>query len=186
MDKFTPRAQQVLALARKEADRFNHIFVDTEHLLLGLIKLAQGVAVNVLLKMGLDPNEEMAQILVGVGSLPFSSKQEEEADREGARLMHAVGYSVFQSVQMWEDVAERTGSGSLADEVEVPEGLAGELLKVGLGELENVLSTHPNSAQRACLLKQRAHALYQEQPLQSAYVGQTNWKDLKPLSEAEY
>ena len=39
MSNFTPRAQQVLALARKEADRFNHNFVGTEHLLLGLIKL---------------------------------------------------------------------------------------------------------------------------------------------------
>jgi len=54
MANFTPRAQQVLALARKEADRFNHNFVGTEHLLLGLIKLGQGVAVNVLQKMGLD------------------------------------------------------------------------------------------------------------------------------------
>ena len=48
MNNFTPRAQQVLALARKEADRFNHNYVGTEHLLLGLIKLGQGVAVNVL------------------------------------------------------------------------------------------------------------------------------------------
>ena len=48
MNDFTPRAQQVLALARKEAERFNHNYVGTEHLLLGLIKLGQGVAVNVL------------------------------------------------------------------------------------------------------------------------------------------
>src|ERR1700676_499797 len=54
MYDFTPRAQQVLALARKEAERFNHNYVGTEHLLLGLIKLGQGVAVNVLQRMGLD------------------------------------------------------------------------------------------------------------------------------------
>jgi hypothetical protein len=54
MNDFTPRAQQVLALARKEAERFNHNYVGTEHLLLGLIKLGQGVAVTVLQKMGLD------------------------------------------------------------------------------------------------------------------------------------
>src|ERR1700739_590147 len=54
MNDFTPRAQEVLALARKEAERFNHNYVGTEHLLLGLIKLGQGVAVNVLQKMGLD------------------------------------------------------------------------------------------------------------------------------------
>ena len=37
MNNFTPRAQQVLALARKEADRFHHNYVGTEHILLGLI-----------------------------------------------------------------------------------------------------------------------------------------------------
>jgi len=54
MNNFTPRAQQVLQLARKEADRFHHNYVGTEHILLGLIKLGQGVAVSVLQKMGLD------------------------------------------------------------------------------------------------------------------------------------
>ena len=54
MNNFTPRAQQVLALARKEADRFTHNYVGTEHLLLGLIKLGQGVAVNVLQKMSME------------------------------------------------------------------------------------------------------------------------------------
>jgi ATP-dependent Clp protease ATP-binding subunit ClpC len=54
MSNFTPRAQQVLALAKKEAERLNHNYVGTEHLLLGLIKLGQGVAANVLQKMGLD------------------------------------------------------------------------------------------------------------------------------------
>jgi ATP-dependent Clp protease ATP-binding subunit ClpC len=43
-----------VALASKEAERFNHNYVGTEHLLLGLIKFGQGVAVNVLQKMGLD------------------------------------------------------------------------------------------------------------------------------------
>jgi ATP-dependent Clp protease ATP-binding subunit ClpA len=41
MSDFTPRAQQVVALARKEAERFNHNYVGTEHLLLGLIKDAR-------------------------------------------------------------------------------------------------------------------------------------------------
>jgi ATP-dependent Clp protease ATP-binding subunit ClpC len=41
MNNFTPRAQQALALASKEAGRFNHNYVGTEHLLLGLIKLGE-------------------------------------------------------------------------------------------------------------------------------------------------
>jgi len=54
MNNFTPRAQQVLQLARKEAERFNHQYVGTEHILLGLIALGEGEAVNVLEKMGVD------------------------------------------------------------------------------------------------------------------------------------
>src|SRR6201985_303284 len=70
MSNFTPRAQQVLALARKEADRFNHNFVGTEHLLLGLIKLGQGVAVNVLQKMGLDLETVRMEVEKQVGTGP--------------------------------------------------------------------------------------------------------------------
>jgi ATP-dependent Clp protease ATP-binding subunit ClpC len=68
MNNFTPRAQQVLALARKEADRFNHSYVGTEHLLLGLIKLGQGVAVNVLERMGLDLESVRMEVEKEVGS----------------------------------------------------------------------------------------------------------------------
>ncbi len=70
MNNFTPRAQQVLALARKEAERFNHNYVGTEHLLLGLIKLGQGVAVNVLQKMGLDLDTVRMEVEKQVGSGP--------------------------------------------------------------------------------------------------------------------
>ena len=70
MNNFTPRAQQVLALARKEADRFNHAYVGTEHLLLGLIKLGQGVAVNVLERMGLELDAVRQEVEKEVGSGP--------------------------------------------------------------------------------------------------------------------
>ena len=68
MNNFTPRAQQVLALARKEADRFNHSFVGTEHLLLGLIKLGQGVAVSVLERKGLDLESVRMEVEKQVGT----------------------------------------------------------------------------------------------------------------------
>lgn len=70
MNNFTPRAQQVLALARKEADRFNHNYVGTEHVLLGLIKLGQGVAVNVLERMGLELDTVRQEVEKQVGSGP--------------------------------------------------------------------------------------------------------------------
>ena len=70
MSNFTPRAQQVIALSRDEADRFNHNFVGTEHLLLGLIALGQGTAVTVLIKMGLDLAAVRAEIVNQVGAGP--------------------------------------------------------------------------------------------------------------------
>ena len=82
MNNFTPRAQQVLALARKEADRFNHNYVGTEHLLLGLIKLGQGVAVNVLQKMGLDLETVRMEVEKQIGTGP-------ETKMVGQHSLHA-------------------------------------------------------------------------------------------------
>ncbi len=100
MSNFTPRAQQVIALARKEADRFNHNFVGTEHLLLGLIKLGQGVAVNVLQRMGLDLEtvrmEVEKQVGTGpdqkmLGNIPYTPRVKKVlalANREAKALSH--------------------------------------------------------------------------------------------------
>ena len=74
MNNFTPRAQQVLALARKESDRFHHNYVGTEHLLLGLIHLGQGVAVNVLQKMDLDLDTVRAEVEKQVASSGSEAK----------------------------------------------------------------------------------------------------------------
>ena len=67
---FTPRACQVLALGRREADRMHHNFLGTEHLLLGLLKLGQGVAVNVLQARGLDLDKVREEIEKQVGTGP--------------------------------------------------------------------------------------------------------------------
>ena len=74
MSNFTPRAQQVLALVRKEADRFNHNYIGTEHVLLGLIKLGQGVAVSVLQRMGLDLESVRMEVEKEVGTGPDQKK----------------------------------------------------------------------------------------------------------------
>jgi ATP-dependent Clp protease ATP-binding subunit ClpC len=102
MNNFTPRAQQVLALARKEADRFHHNYVGTEHLLLGLIKLGQGVAVSVLQKMGMDLETVRAevekQVGIGqesktpVGSIPYTPRVKKVlalAGKEAKALNHS-------------------------------------------------------------------------------------------------
>src|SRR5258708_7270757 len=101
MNNFTPRAQQVLALARKEADRFHQNYVGTEHILLGLIKLGQGVAVSVLQKMGLDletvRNAVEKQVGTGQetktsGSIPYTPRVKKVlalAGKEAKALYHS-------------------------------------------------------------------------------------------------
>lgn len=68
-DKFTNRAKQVIKLAKKEAQRLNHNYLGTEHVLLGLLKLGQGIAVNVLRNLNLDYETVRTEVekLVGFG-----------------------------------------------------------------------------------------------------------------------
>jgi predicted dehydrogenase len=66
----TPRAQHVLKLSRKAADRLNHNFVGSEHLLLGIIALGQGGAFDVLGKCGLDQENVRLEVEKNVGVGP--------------------------------------------------------------------------------------------------------------------
>ena len=68
-DKFTNRAKQVIKLAKKESQRLNHNYLGTEHILLGLLKLGQGIAVNVLRNMNLSYDTIRSEIekIVGFG-----------------------------------------------------------------------------------------------------------------------
>jgi len=100
-DKFTPRARQVIILARKEADRFNHDYIGTEHLLLGLVRLGQGVAMEVLREMGVDFETLRIEVEKAVGSgpdtkvggeVPLTPKAKrvlELAMREAKKLQHS-------------------------------------------------------------------------------------------------
>ena len=54
MNNFTPRAQQVLNLAKREAERLHHEYINVEHLLLGMLRLGQGVAISVMENAGID------------------------------------------------------------------------------------------------------------------------------------
>ncbi|MFA6119308.1 MAG: ATP-dependent Clp protease ATP-binding subunit [Parachlamydiales bacterium] len=68
-DKFTNRAKQVIKLAKKESQRLNHNYLGTEHILLGLLKLGQGIAVNVLRNMNVayENTKEEIEKIVGFG-----------------------------------------------------------------------------------------------------------------------
>src|SRR5436190_1186187 len=68
-NRFTERAQRVILIAQEEAKRLNHDYVGTEHLLLGLIALGEGVAARVLENLGvrLDVVKEEVISLLGEG-----------------------------------------------------------------------------------------------------------------------
>src|SRR6266496_3503739 len=61
-ERFTDRARKVMALANQEAQRLNHEYIGTEHILLGLVKEGSGVGANVLRNLEVDLN------LLGAGN----------------------------------------------------------------------------------------------------------------------
>ena len=71
-DKFTDRARKVLTLAQDEAQRFNHNYIGTEHLLLGLVREGEGVAARVLENMDVQlPKVRTAvEFIIGRGDRP--------------------------------------------------------------------------------------------------------------------
>ena len=99
-ERFTDRARKVMQFAHQEALRFNHEYVGTEHILLGLIKEGTGVAANILKKMGIDLRTMRLEVeklvssgpdLVTMGRLPQTpraKKAVEYAIEEARRLKH--------------------------------------------------------------------------------------------------
>lgn len=97
-NRFTERARKVIVLAKEEARRFNHDYIGTEHLLLGLIREGEGVAAAVLQKLGLDLETIRIEVekLVQpgpqtqvLGDIPFTprSKKALELSAEEARAL---------------------------------------------------------------------------------------------------
>jgi len=98
-DKFTERARKVLTLAQEEAQRFNHNYIGTEHLLLGLVREGDGVAAKVLANLGVELNKvrSAVEFIIGrgdrtvtgdIGLTPRAKKVIELAVDEARRLNH--------------------------------------------------------------------------------------------------
>jgi len=95
-ERFTNRACKVMALANEEAQRFNHEYLGTEHVLLGLIKEGSGVASNVLKQMGITLKDARNKIkggpdMVTMGRLPQTPRAKkvlEYAIEESRNLNH--------------------------------------------------------------------------------------------------
>ena len=82
-DKFTERARKVLTLAQEEAQRFNHNYIGTEHLLLGLVREGDGVAARVLSNMGVQlPKVRSAvEFIIGRGEVEIVVLDDEGHER---------------------------------------------------------------------------------------------------------
>jgi ATP-dependent Clp protease ATP-binding subunit ClpC len=91
-NRFTERARKVILLAKEEAKRFNHDYIGTEHILLGLVREGEGVAAVVLQKMGLSLQQirlEIEKIVkpgpstVISGDIPFTPKAKKAIELSG-------------------------------------------------------------------------------------------------------
>lgn len=99
-NRFTERVQRVIIIAQEEAKRLNHDYVGTEHILLGLVALGEGVAAKILSNIGVDLRKVRAEVekLVGtgdnvmlLGEIPFTPRAKkvlELAVEEAQNLGH--------------------------------------------------------------------------------------------------
>ncbi len=99
-DRFTDRARKVMGLARQEAQRLNHEYIGTEHILLGLVQEGSGVAANVLKNLDIDLRKVRQEVeklvktgpsMVTMGQLPFTPRAKkvlELALEEASNLGH--------------------------------------------------------------------------------------------------
>jgi ATP-dependent Clp protease ATP-binding subunit ClpC len=84
MGDLTPRAQQALALSKRVAVEMNSTYVGTEHLLVGIIQLGQGVAVNALLRLGVD----FVTVRAEVEKATKNNKNKDQKEKPGGEITH--------------------------------------------------------------------------------------------------
>jgi len=101
---FTPRAKKVLELSLREALQLGHNYIGTEHILLGLIREGEGVAAQVLVKLGADLNrvrQQVIQLLSGYqGKEPVTSGgQQQEGQPAGSVVLDQFGRNLTQAAR---------------------------------------------------------------------------------------
>ncbi len=100
---FTPRAKKVLELSLREALQLGHNYIGTEHILLGLIREGEGVAAQVLTKMGADLNkvrQQVIQLLSGYqGKEPVAAGGPTEGQPSGSAVLDQFGRNLTQAAR---------------------------------------------------------------------------------------
>ncbi|MEG3586879.1 MAG: ATP-dependent Clp protease ATP-binding subunit [Actinomycetota bacterium] len=88
---FTPRAKKVLELSLREALQLGHNYIGTEHILLGLIREGEGVAAQVLTKLGADLSRVRQQVIQLLSGYSGTGEEENEGGRRGDRASAGTG-----------------------------------------------------------------------------------------------
>ncbi len=100
---FTPRAKKVLELSLREALQLGHNYIGTEHILLGLIREGEGVAAQVLIKLGADLNrvrQQVLQLLSGYqGKEPATAGGPTEGTPSGSLVLDQFGRNYTQAAR---------------------------------------------------------------------------------------
>jgi ATP-dependent Clp protease ATP-binding subunit ClpC len=100
---FTPRAKKVLELSLREALQLGHNYIGTEHILLGLIREGEGVAAQVLVKLGADLNrvrQQVIQLLSGYqGKEPATAGGPAEGSPSGSLVLDQFGRNLTQAAR---------------------------------------------------------------------------------------
>jgi ATP-dependent Clp protease ATP-binding subunit ClpA len=133
-ERFTDRARKVMALANQEAQRFNHEYIGTEHILLGLVKEGSGVGANVLKNLHVDLHKLRLEVerLVKAGPEPVTMGKLHQTPRAKRVIEHAIAES--RSLHDKYVGTEHVLLGLLRE----PDGIAAQvLMKLGL-KLEEV------------------------------------------------
>src|SRR6266566_8853634 len=102
-ERFTDRARRVVVLAQEEARMLNHNYIGTEHILLGLIREGEGVAAQVLVKLGADLNrvrQQVIQLLSGYqGKEPAAAGASGEGAPSTSLVLDQFGRSLTQAAR---------------------------------------------------------------------------------------
>jgi ATP-dependent Clp protease ATP-binding subunit ClpA len=157
-DRFTGRSRKVLASAQEEAVRFNHKYIDTEHLLLGLLWMDEGVAVRALARLGVTPDQVRAAVKDLIGRSDYLTQTDPGLTLRAKRALELAveeAHLVKQSYVCTEHI--------LLGLIRTEEGIAAEVLAgfdVSLervhAEVARILAPRPKNTVIMCRLDDQA------------------------------
>ncbi len=118
-ERFTDRARKVMQLANQEAQRFNHEYIGTEHILLGLVKEGSGVAANVLKNLDVDLRKIRMEVekivqagpdMVTMGKLPHTPVRRKSSSTRSRKLAISITTTSVPSISCSDSFASKRES----------------------------------------------------------------------------